>query len=83
MYKIRVHQLLMEIVREINMNEIDIYSLVIKILKDMYKENIYDNNTLERFESRFEREFNYYLVELGDYLIDEFNNRKEEEKDVC
>ena len=83
MYKIRVHQLLMEIVREINMTEIDIYSLVIKILKDMYRENIYDKNTLERFESRFEREFNYYLVELGDYLIDEFNNRKEEEKDEC
>ncbi len=65
------------------MSEICVYKLVENILNDMDKEEIYDGYTLSIFKERFEREFNYYLVELGERLIDEFNNRKEEEKDEC
>lgn len=61
------------------MDEINVYKLVENILNDMDKEELYDGYTLSIFKERFEREFNYYLVELGDRLIDEFNNRKEEE----
>ena len=61
------------------MSEINVYKLVENILNDMDKEELYDGYTLSIFKERFEREFNYYLVELGDRLIDEFNNRKEEE----
>ena len=60
------------------MSEINVYKLVENILNDMDKEELYDAYTLSIFKERFEREFNYYLVELGDRLIDEFNNRKEE-----
>ena len=65
------------------MEEINVYKLVENILNDMDKEELYDGYTLSIFKERFEREFNYYLVELGNRLIDEFNNRKEEEKDEC
>lgn len=66
------------------MNEFtDLYNIVENILNDMDKEELYDGYTLSIFKERFEREFNYYLDKWTDVYIDEFNNRKEEEKDEC
>ena len=78
-----LRQLVKVVIKEIYMEEINVYKLVENILNDMDKEELYDGYTLSIFKERFEREFNYYLVELGERLIDEFNNRKEEEKDEC
>lgn len=75
-----LRQLVKLVIKEIYMSEINVYKLVENILNDMDKEELYDGYTLSIFKERFEREFNYYLVELCDRFIDEFNNRKEEEK---
>ncbi len=63
------------------MDEIDTYMLVKSILNDMTKENIFDKNTLETFGGRFEYEFvDRLLPHEVDRLVEEYNNRKEEEK---